>query len=472
MPGDNQISIAARPAADVVVVMVPFVAQGHLNQLLHLSRLVSAYNIPVHFVCTTHHIGQARSRHRSFDQLSDVSTHIHFHEFPTPPYTTPPPHPTIPFPTHLQPSFDSTLHLRHPVADLIRSLSQKVKRVAVVHDVLMSYVVQDVKSIPNAETYVFQPPPAFYRAASHWEKTGGSFPVDLELMNRLPSQDGISSPEFLKFVMLQRSHFNFHVGELYDSSRVIEGKFIEYLEREDISGQTKIWAIGPFNPVLQIESNVTVSGNRHKCLQWLDKQPAKSVIYVSFGTTTTFTDDQIRELAIGLERSGQRFIWVVQPVDIGDEYGFEDRKVELPDGFEERVKERGLVERRWAPQLEILGHFATGGFMSHCGWNSSIESISMGVPMATWPMHSDQPRNAFLITEVFGIGVAVKEWDRRKELVTAMVVEDAVKTLMISEVGEEMRRRAEKLAGEVKRSVEKGGASRKELDSFISYITR
>ncbi|KAI3740438.1 hypothetical protein L2E82_30867 [Cichorium intybus] len=355
MSGDNQISIAARPAADVVVVMVPFVAQGHLNQLLHLSRLVSAYIIPVHFVCTTHHIGQARSRHRSFDQLSDISTHIHFHEFPTPPYTTPPPHPTIPFPTHLQPSFDSTLHLRHPVADLIRSLSQKVKRVAVVHDVLMSYVVQDVKSIPNAETYVFQPPPAFYRAASHWEKTGGSFPVDLELMNRLPSQDGIFSPDFLKFVTLQRSHLNFHVGEVYDSSRMIEVKFIEYLEREDISGQTKIWAIGPFNPVLQIQSNVTVSGN---------------------------------------------------------------------------------------------------------------------LPMATWPMHSDQPRNAFLITEVFGIGVAVKEWDRRKELVTAVVVEDAVKTLMISKEGEEMRRRAEKLAGEVKRSVEKGGASRKELDSFISYITR
>ncbi|KAL4562146.1 hypothetical protein LXL04_034340 [Taraxacum kok-saghyz] len=262
-----------------VVVMVPFVAQGHLNQLLHLSRLVSAYNIPVHFVSTIHCIAQARSRHRSFSHLSGVSTQIHFHEFPTPPFTTPPPDTSIPFPTHLQPSFDSTLHLRHHVADLIRSLSRKAKRVAVIHDVLMSYVVQDVKSIPNAETYVFQPPPAFYRAASHWENTGGSFPVDLELMNQLPSQDGISSPEFFKFVKLQRSHMNFHVGELYDSSRVIEGKFIEYLQREEISGKTKIWAIGPFNPVLQ-KVNSTIQETRQKCLQWLDNQPAKSVIYV------------------------------------------------------------------------------------------------------------------------------------------------------------------------------------------------
>lgn len=161
----------------------------------------------------------------------------------------------------------------------------------------MSFVVQDVKSIPNAETYVFQPPPAFFRSCSHWGKTGGPFPLDLELMNQLPSQDGISSPEILKFLMLQQSYMNFHVGELYDSSRVIEGEFIEYLEREEISGNKKIWAMGPFSQI-KILPDVIVSKDRHKCLQWLDKQPENSVIYVSFGTTTTFSNDQIRDLAL------------------------------------------------------------------------------------------------------------------------------------------------------------------------------
>lgn len=335
----------------------------------------------------------------------------------------------------------------------------------------MSYVVQDAKLIPNAETYVFQPPSAFYRCCSHWEKTGEPFPIDPELLNRLPSQDGISSPEFLKFVMLQRSNLNFHVGELYDSSRVIEGDFIEHLEREEISGKTKIWAIGPFNPV-RITSDVMISENRHKCLQWLDKQTVNSVIYVCFGTTTTFSDDQIRLLAIGLERSEQRFIWVVRVADIGDVSRFTDRMVELPNGFEERVKERGFIERGWAPQLDILGHFATGGFMSHCGWNSSMESISMGVPMATWPMHSDQPRNAFLIANILRIGVAMKDWERRNELVTAMMVEEAVKILMSSKEGEEMRLRVTELAGKLKRSVSKGGISCNEMNSFISYICR
>lgn len=90
--------------------------------------------------------------------------------------------------------------------------------------------------------------------------------------------------------------------------------------------------------------------------------------------------------------------------------GFKDRMVELPGGFEERVEGRGLIERGWVPQMDILGHFATGGFMSHCGWNSSMESILMGVPMATWPMHSDQPRKTFFITKVLKIGMAVNVW--------------------------------------------------------------
>lgn len=173
-----------------------------------------------------------------------------------------------------------------------------------------------------------------------------------------------------------------------------------------------------------------------------------------------------------MERSKQRFAWVVRAADTEDVSGFKDRMVELPGGFEERVEGRGLIERGWVPQMDILGHFATGGFMSHCGWNSSMESILMGVPMATWPMHSDQPRNAFFITKVLKIGMAVNVWERRNELVTAKIVEQVVKALMDSRDGEEMRRRAVHLGREVKRSVAEGGISRMEMDSFISYLHR
>ncbi|KAI3677883.1 hypothetical protein L6452_37155 [Arctium lappa] len=263
---------------------------------------------------------------------------------------------------------------------------------------------------------------------------------------------------------------NYPVGELFDSSRVIEGEYLEYLERKELKGSKKLWAMGPFNHANK--SLATVSENRHKCLQWLDSQPPNSVIYVSFGTTTTFSDLQIKELAIGLERSQQRFVWVARASDKGDVFGDEAKMADFPDGFEAAVEGRGLVVRGWAPQMEILGHLATGGFMSHCGWNSTTESISTGVPMITWPMHSDQPWNAFLITDALRIGLAVYDWEHKDELVTAAVVEDLIRRLIDSTEGDEMRKKAVELADSVRRSVADGGASRKETDSFISYISR
>ncbi|KAK9065738.1 hypothetical protein SSX86_015139 [Deinandra increscens subsp. villosa] len=454
---------------DVVVVMVPFVAHGHLNQLLHLSRLISAHNLPVHFISTATHLRQLRSRHHDFNNST-----VNFHEFQTPPFPSPPPNPSSRFPTHLQPAFESTRHLRRPVSALISSLSATARRVAVVHDFLMSYVVQDVKTLPNVETYIFNPLSACDSFWRTWERMGRPFRVDPDVLRRLPSEHGTFSPEFTDLLTSQLPHIGSHLGELFDSSRVIEREYIEYLEREEMNDNKKIWAIGPFNHVdiSQSKQVVTVSENRHDCLRWLDLQPASSVIYVSFGTTTTLSDEQIKELAIGLERSGQRFIWVTRGADIGDIFGAEGKVSDLPVGFEERVGGRGLVVRGWAPQTEILGHFATGGFMSHCGWNSTTESISMGVPVATWPMHSDQPRNAFLITDVLRIGLVVSDWERRDELVSAAVVEGVVRRLIDSSEGEEIRKRAAELAEAVRRSVAEGGECRKEADSFINYIKR
>ncbi|KAK3008450.1 hypothetical protein RJ639_013547 [Escallonia herrerae] len=110
--------------------------------------------------------------------------------------------------------------------------------------------------------------------------------------------------------------------------------------------------------------------------------------------------------------------------------------------------------------------------MSHCRWNSCMESMSMGVPIATWPMHSDQPRNAVLITKALKVGVVVTDWARRDELVTSLTVEKAVKQLMATKEGDELRKRAKDLGCAIRKSVEEGGASRLELDSFISHITR
>lgn len=271
---------------------------------------------------------------------------------------------------------------------------------------------------------------------------------------------------------LQYEAPKFSSGDIYNTSRAIEDKYIDLLAKEKATGTDKIWAVGPFNPVSLPERNQS-SDDRDECLKWLDKQGLdNSVIFISFGSTCSLSDEQISEIAVGLERSGQKFIWVVRDGDRGNVFEGEVRKPPLPEGYEERIRGKGLILRDWAPQLEILGHPSTGGFVTHCGWNSSIESISMGVPVAAWPMHSDQPRNAVLMTKVLGIGVVVREWARRDEVVSSDTVENVVRRLMASEEGEEIRKRAAEVGDAVRKSVINGGVSCKEMDSFIAHITR
>ncbi|TKY53375.1 Zeatin O-glucosyltransferase [Spatholobus suberectus] len=462
--GKSHSSNTFQPQTQVVVVLIPFPAQGHLNQLLHLSHLILSHNIPVHYVGTVAHIRQATLRdHNSI-------SNIHFHHFEVPPFVSPPPNPNNPgtnFPSHLLPSFEASSHLREPVGKLLQSLSSEAKRVIVIHDSLMASVAQDATNMPNVENYTFHSTCAFTTSVYFWEEMGRPSLEGLHIPE-IPSLEGCFPTQFMDFIASQFEFLKFNDGNIYNTSRAIEGAYIELLER--ISRGKKLWALGPFNP-LAIEKKH--SKGRHSCMEWLDKQEPNSVIYVSFGTTTTLTEEQIEQIATGLEQSKRKFIWVLRDADKGDIFdGNEAKRHELPNGFEERVEGMGLVVRDWAPQLEILSHSSTGGFMSHCGWNSCLESITMGVPIAAWPMHSDQPRNAVFITEEQKVGVVVKDWAQRNALVTASVVENAVRRLMETKEGDEMRERAVRLKNAIHRSKNEGGVSRMEMGSFIAHITK
>ncbi|KAG6603199.1 Zeatin O-glucosyltransferase, partial [Cucurbita argyrosperma subsp. sororia] len=419
--------------APVVAVMVPLAAQGHLNQLLHLSRLISARNIPVHYVGATVHNRQAKARIHGWDPLELAN--LHFHDFDIPPIPSPPPDPMAEtkFPTHLIPSFQTaTVHLRGPLTNLLRSLSSHARRIVVIHDSLMAFTVEDIDSIPNAESYNFHSVSAFTLAVYEVEtkQTNGNKNSIIKDLN-VPSFDGCFTPEFWEFMELQYGVPIKYCGNLYNTCKAIEEPYLEILQ--SINHETRHWAIGPFNPV-----ELGSPRHTHPCLEWLDQHETDSVV----------------------------------DADKGDVFDGEVRRSELLEGFERRVSGRGLVVRDWAPQLEILSHPSIGGFVSHCGWNSCMESITMGVPIAAWPMHSDQPRNAVLMTELLRVGLLIRDWANRNEIVMATTIENAVRKLMASEEGREMRKVADELATAVRRSVADGGVSRVEFDSFISHITR
>uniref|UniRef100_A0A803MAF7 Glycosyltransferase n=1 Tax=Chenopodium quinoa TaxID=63459 RepID=A0A803MAF7_CHEQI len=420
----------------VVVVMVPLPAQGHLNQLLHLSHLITTSGIPVHYAGSTSHNRQVKLRLHGWD--SKTLTKIHFNDFELPPYNSPPPNidHSNPFPQHLQPLFEATMHLRQPMFHLMEQLSMNVW-----------------ESIPEEEK---------------------PFQVETnDILECMPSKEGCISKEMLEFLANISKCLGFESGWLYNTSRVIDGKYVELLEKLSLAmgNNVKHYALGPFNPVV-VKSEC--GKNRNDCLKWLDEQVDGSVIYVSFGSTTSLTDDQNEELASGLERCGEKFIWVLRRADPNDVFAEANRvkRPQLPAGYEERIKDRGIVVKDWAPQLEILAHPSVGGFMSHCGWNSCMESISMGVPILAWPMHSDQPRNSFLVSNVLRIGVLLRDWECRGEIVKSSGIKNAVKTLMASDKGIEMRKRAKELGKAVRASVVEHGVSYLERDAFIAHISR
>ncbi|KAI6696810.1 hypothetical protein NL676_016929 [Syzygium grande] len=218
------------------------------------------------------------------------------------PSSPPAPSPNSPykFPSHLQPAFDATVSLRGPVASLVRSLSSGSRRVVVVHDYLMASVVQDAASVPNAEIYVFNTVSALTLCWYLWESTGMAPPPEVELdIAELISSKGFPSfldsitDEFLKFVASQNEFQKFSSGSIYNTCRVIEGHYVDlYASATANDTATKYWAIGPFNPIKVPEKSSRRSA--HVCMEWLDKQAPSSVIYVSFGTATVLSDEQIR----------------------------------------------------------------------------------------------------------------------------------------------------------------------------------
>lgn len=195
------------------------------------------------------------------------------------------------------------------------------------------------------------------------------------------------------------------------------------------------------------------------CLRWLDSQEPSSVIYVSFGSMSFMACEELLEIAWGLEASKQPFLWVIRPDFIDGQ-----ADVLLAD-FLEKVKDRSFLVK-WAPQMKVLSHPSVGGFLTHSGWNSTLESICAGVPMISLPLIAEQPTNRRFVSEVWKIGMAMNEDVKREH------VEDMVRRLMNGEEGRQMRKRIGELGDESVRAACQGGSSYNNMEKFVKEIQR
>ncbi|KAF3433560.1 hypothetical protein FNV43_RR24662 [Rhamnella rubrinervis] len=210
--------------------------------------------------------------------------------------------------------------------------------------------------------------------------------------------------------------------------------------------------------VISVQSTNSLFKTDRSCMAWLDAQPLKSVMYASFGSVAVLTRDELIEFWYGLVNSKKRFLWVIRPDFYKQGDDAKDVLAELLEG----TKERGYLVG-WAPQEEVLEHPAVGGFLTHSGWNSTMESAVAGVPMICWPRRADQQVNSRYVSEVWKIGLDMKDVSDRK------VVEKMVNEVMV-ERREELVNAADEMCKLAVKSVSEGGSSHCNFDRLIEDI--
>ncbi|KAA8532161.1 hypothetical protein F0562_006697 [Nyssa sinensis] len=281
--------------------------------------------------------------------------------------------------------------------------------------------------------------------------------------NDLPSfvYDMDSYPALLNLVVNQFSNLEQVDWILFNSFDKLEEKMVKWM-----ASQWPIKTIGPTVPSMYLDKRLKddkdyglslFKPDAAACMNWLDNKQIGSVVYVSFGSLANLGEDQMEELACGLMRSNSYFLWVVRASE----------ESKLPSNLKADTSEKGLVVN-WCPQLEVLSHQAVGCFMTHCGWNSTLEAFSLGIPMVAMPQWTDQTTNAKFLVDVWQAAVRVKV--NEKGIVSREEIEICIKEVMEGERGQELKRNAVKWKELAKEAVDEGGSSDKNIEEFVSKL--
>ncbi|XP_059636957.1 7-deoxyloganetin glucosyltransferase-like [Cornus florida] len=283
------------------------------------------------------------------------------------------------------------------------------------------------------------------------------------LIDWIPGMKGIRLKELPTFIRTTNPNdvmLNFAINEAERSHKcsAIILNTIDVLERDCLDALAPMFPpIYPIGPLHLLEKKQLPENDELKsiglnllkedsgCLEWLDSKQPNSVIYVNFGSVARMTSQQLIEFAWGLANSKQNFLWAIRPdLVLGD-------SAVLPPEFEELTKEKGFLSS-WCPQEQILTHPSIGGYLTHCGWNSILETISGGVPTICWPAFAEQPTNCWFCCNHWGIGMEITDVHRDE-------VKRLVRELMVGEKGKEMKRRVMEWKKSAEETTCTGGSS-------------
>nr|DAD21843.1 TPA_asm: hypothetical protein HUJ06_023306 [Nelumbo nucifera] len=475
----GSIKVVEKPHA----VCIPYPAQGHINPMLKLAKLLHYKGFHVTFVHTEYNL-RRMVKSRGPDSIKGLPGF----RFETIPDGLPPSDVDA---TQDIPSLcDSTRNTcLVPFLSLLSRLNDSSNSdniplvTCIVSDGVMSFTLDAAQELGIPEVLLWPTSACSFMSFLHYSHliergltplylTNGYLDTTIDWIPGLIKDIRLRDlPSFIRTTDPHDIMLNFLKGEAGRSKRaqaIILNTF-DALEQDVLDALSsmfpRVYSIGPL-PLLhdQISDNglESIGSNLWQeelgCLEWLDSQKPNSVVYVNFGSITVMTREQLVEFAWGLANSNQTFLWVIRPdLVVGD-------SALLPPEFIRDTKERSLLAS-WCPQKQVLNHPSVGGFLTHNGWNSTVESICSGVPMICWPFFADQQTICRYACTEWGVGMEIDSNVKRDE------VESLIRELMEGEKGKEMKykamewkRRAEEAA------YQGGGPSHTNLDKMINEV--
>jgi hypothetical protein len=456
-----------------VIVLYPSPGRGHLLAMVELGKLIlkhhPSFSITI-LILDTHKIPNASSAQyvasstaQYIAAVNATTPSINFHRLP----------PVSDVPSTF-PAYESGFllpRLNNPnLHQALQTISQTSKLKAFIIDFFCDAAFQVAANLSIPTYYFFTSSAStltafLYLPTLHKSLDKSFKDLNHDMLIDIPGSPSIPvsdmpknlsdrSSKVYEYFLNTATHMAKSNGLIVNTFDLLEGKAIGAISDGlcVTDGPTPpIFCIGPL-----ISSSNQDGENQHECLNWLNSQPSQSVVFLSFGSMGLFSAKQLHEIAIGLENSGQRFLWVVRnpPPDNNKEPNLDEL---LPNVFLERTKERGFVVKQWAPQVEILSHSSVGGFVTHCGWNSVLEAVSSGLPMVGWPLYAEQRLTRLALVKEFKVALAVNESE--DGLVSAGELEKRVRELMDSEAGKVVRQKVLAMRDAAVAAVEEGGSA-------------
>ncbi|XP_039115996.1 anthocyanidin 5,3-O-glucosyltransferase-like [Dioscorea cayenensis subsp. rotundata] len=461
------------------VVLYPVTGIGHLAPMTEFAKLLVAqgFSVAIPILPPMHPSVSTSDTDYYINCISSSHPSIAFHRLP--PFTD------ECSSTNVGVRFFSKLRAANPLLrDLLQSISQTSNIRAILTDFFCTEAFEVAADL-QLPAYVFFTCSAFilayflYLPTLHSEMTSGTrelgeTPIHLPGLPPIPASHlpnfMLDRDEGLQALVNAFSRLPEPKGIILNSFEFLESRTLKTIREGHCLPNREtppVYCVGPL-----ISENE--GGERHECLAWLDKQPKGSVVFLCFGSGGRLQAEQVKEIAMGLERSKQRFLWVVRsPPDPENRFPSSDEvnlDTLLPVGFVERTEGRGMVVKAWAPQVEVLNHEATDGFVTHCGWNSVLEAVCAGVGMIAWPLYAEQKMNKVVLVEEMKLAVEMKGYD--KAMVVAEEVEKRVRWLMESDGGKELRNKAKEMKDPAMAAFSNGGSSRVAVLELVSQWKR